>query len=59
MFFGCSNSEIDVRLTGENKFNVVHMGAQRFQGRVVQLRLMCHPELRDGIGAWAIKGRGG
>lgn len=29
------------------------------QGQIEQLRFMCHPELRNGIGSWGFKGEEG
>lgn len=47
------------RLTEKMKFHSIHIGishkeVQRQKGK---MRNICHPELRNGIGAWHFKGR--
>lgn len=53
--------KVDVRLINRRKiFKFVCMGAPKeceTQRGVRQLRLLCHPELRNGRGNWGSEGR--
>lgn len=52
--------DINRSIKGEIKL-CIYGSPKRYetQGQVGQLRLICHPELRDGIADWSFKGEEG
>lgn len=58
-----SNNEINIRYICRRKTNLVTYAQRPYknetQGQVRQLRIRCHPELRNGIGNWGFRGEKG
>lgn len=57
-FFGWSNYQINKRQIKRRKINLITYITIRDPQGVMQLRLLCHPELgRKGVGVWDFKGK--
>lgn len=59
-FFGWSNNQINIKQINRRKTNLIRyvqgLHKNEAQGQVRQLKIICHPELRNGIGARSFKG---